>query len=186
VGAALVAHLQDLPELSDVASDLQDEGLQAFIEIDRDAASRLGISVADIDDALYSAFGQRQISTLFTQASQYRVVLEADPRMASGPSALESVFVESGSGRPVPLASIARVTERSAALLINHVGQFPAVTVSFNLGAGASLGEAVKPRSSAPPRSWSCPRRSRCSSRARRTRSAPRCRARSSSCSPRW
>ncbi len=139
----LVAHLQDQPELADVAGDLQNEGLQAFIEIDRDAASRLGISVADIDDALYSAFGQRQISTLFTQASQYRVVLEADPRMASGPSALESVFVESGSGRPVPLASIARVTERSAALLINHVGQFPAVTVSFNLGADASLGEAV-------------------------------------------
>ncbi|MBL9205267.1 MAG: MdtB/MuxB family multidrug efflux RND transporter permease subunit [Opitutaceae bacterium] len=139
----LVAHLQTLPELSDVAGDLQNEGLQAFIEIDRDAASRLGISVADIDDALYSAFGQRQISTLFTQASQYRVVLEADPRLASGPAALETVFVESGSGRPVPLASIARVTERPAALLINHVGQFPAVTVSFNLGRNASLGEAV-------------------------------------------
>ena len=139
----LIERLQALSALSDVASDIQDEGLQAFLEIDRDAASRLGVSVADIDDALYSAFGQRQISTLFTQSSQYRVVLEVDPRQAAGPQALTSVFVRTRAGRPVPLSSIARVSERPTTLLISHVGQFPAVTVSFNLGRGASLGDAV-------------------------------------------
>ncbi len=139
----LVAHLQERPALADVASDLQNEGLQAYVEIDREGASRLGISVTDIDDALYSAFGQRQISTLFTQAAQYRVVLEVDPQLASGPQALERIFVNSRSGRPVPLSSVARVSERPATLLINHIGQFPAVTISFNLGAGASLGDAV-------------------------------------------
>ena len=140
----LVAHLDEQPELSDVASDLQNKGLQAFLEIDRDAASRLGITVAAIDDALYSAFGQRQISTLFTQASQYRVVLEVDPRVATGPDALTSIFVNAAGGRPVQLSSIARVSERPTTLLINHVGQFPAATISFNLGAGHSLGDAVK------------------------------------------
>ena len=139
----LIERLQALPALSDVASDIQDEGLQAFLEIDRDAASRLGVSVADIDDALYSAFGQRQISTLFTQSSQYRVVLEVDPRLAAGPQALTTIFVRTRAGRPVPLSSIARVSERPTTLLISHVGQFPAVTVSFNLGKGASLGDAV-------------------------------------------
>src|SRR6187402_357027 len=139
----VVARLQQLPQLADVASDLQDQGLQAFLEIDRDAASRLGVSVASIDDALYSAFGQRQISTLFTQSSQYRVVLEMDPRLVSGPDALTGIYVNGRGGKPVPLASIARVLERSAPLLINRVGQFPATTVSFNLGSKASLGDAV-------------------------------------------
>jgi multidrug efflux pump len=139
----MVTHLRERSELSDVASDLQNRGLQAHLEINRDAASRLGISVADIDDALYSAFGQRQISTLFTQASQYRVILEADPRLVTGPDALESVFVTPANGQPIPLSSIGSVSERSAPLLINHVGQFPAATISFNLGTGASLGEAV-------------------------------------------
>jgi multidrug efflux pump len=139
----LVARLQQVPQLADVASDLQDQGLQAFLDIDRDAASRLGVSVANIDDALYSAFGQRQISTLFTQSSQYRVVLEMDPRLVSGPEALTGIYVNGRGGTPVPLASIARVRERSAPLLINRVGQFPAATVSFNLGPHASLGDAV-------------------------------------------
>ena len=139
----LITALQDVPQLSDVASDLQNRGLQAFLEIDRDAASRLGVTVSDIDDALYSAFGQRQISTLFTQASQYRVVMEIDPRLASGPEALTSLFVRTRSGQPVPLSSIARVSERPTTLLINHVGQFPSVSVSFNLGDKASLGDAV-------------------------------------------
>jgi multidrug efflux pump len=139
----LITHLRGVEALSDVASDLQNQGLQAYLEIDRDAASRLGISVADIDDALYSAFGQRQISTLFTQASQYRVILEVDPRLVQGPAALESIFVTPASGSPVPLASIATVSERRAPLLINHVGQFPSATISFNLGENASLGEAV-------------------------------------------
>ncbi len=139
----LVDHLRAEPALADVASDLQNEGLQAFLQIDRDAASRLGISVAAIDNALYSAFGQRQISTLFTQASQYRVVLEVDPRFAAGPEALGSIYVSGSGGRPVPLSAVARVEERPATLLLNHIGQFPAVTISFNLGAEASLGDAV-------------------------------------------
>ncbi len=140
----LVAHLQERPELSDVASDLQNRGLQAFIEIDRDTASRLGVTVAEIDDALYSAFGQRQIATLFTQASQYRVVLEMDPRLATGPQALEGLYVRGNGNAAVPLASVARVSERPATLLINHIGQFPAVTISFNLARDASLGAAVE------------------------------------------
>ena len=140
---SFVAHLQQLPQLADVASDRQNQGLQAYLEIDRDAASRLGVSVSDIDDALYSSFGQRQISTLFTHTSQYRVVLEVDPSLAVGPEALTGIYVRTRSGRPVPLSSVARVSERSTTLLINHVGQFPAITVSFNLGARYSLGDAV-------------------------------------------
>jgi multidrug efflux pump len=140
----LIAALEEVPALSDVASDLQNRGLQAFLEIDRDAASRLGVTMADIDDTLYSAFGQRQISTLFTQASQYRVVMEIDPRLSKGPEALTSLFVRTRNGQPVPLSSIARVSERPTTLLINHVGQFPSVSVSFNLGPRASLGEAVE------------------------------------------
>ena len=139
----LVGELQRLTVLEDVASDLQNQGLQAYLEIDRDAASRLGVTIADIDDALYSAFGQRQVSTLFTQASQYRVVLEVDPQLAVGPAGLMNIFVRSRTGKPVPLSSVARVSERPTALLISHVGQFPAVTISFNLGKGASLGDAV-------------------------------------------
>ncbi|MBE2216061.1 MAG: multidrug efflux RND transporter permease subunit [Opitutaceae bacterium] len=139
----LVDRLSQRAEVADVASDIQDRGLQAFVEIDRDAASRLGVTVAEVSDALYSAFGQRQISTLFTQSSQYRVVLEMDPRLATGPQALEGLYVRGNGGAAVPLASIARVSERPATLLINQVGQFPAVTVSFNLGDDASLGEAV-------------------------------------------
>jgi multidrug efflux pump len=127
-----------------VASDLQNRGLQAFVEIDRDAASRLGVSVASIDDALYSAFGQRQISTLFTQSSQYRVILEMDPRLATGPQALEGIYVNSRGNGQVPLSSVARISERQATLLVNQIGQFPAVTISFNLGADSSLGAAVK------------------------------------------
>jgi len=139
-----IALLQSQPELADVASDQQTRGLQAFVEIDRDAASRLGVSVADIGDALYNAYWQRQISTLFTQASQYRVVLEVDPRLAQGPAALEQLYVNSSSGRPVPLASVAQVREGPATLVINHVGQFPAITVSFNLAPGFALGAAVE------------------------------------------
>jgi multidrug efflux pump len=140
----LVSELQQLPQLADVASDLQNQGLQAFVDIDRDAASRLGVSIVDVDEALYSAFGQRQISTLFTQSSQYRVVLEVDPRLTVGPEALSGIYVRTRGGRPVPLSSIARVSERPTTLLLNHIGQFPAITVSFNLGPRASLGDAVK------------------------------------------
>jgi multidrug efflux pump len=139
----LVARLQKAPELLDVASDLQDRGLQAFLHIDRDAASRLGVSVSGIVDALYDAFGQRQISTIYTQANQYRVVLEAEPDDQLGPDALRQIYVASADGQQIQLASIASVEERHTPLVINHAGQFPAVTLSFNLAPGASLGEAV-------------------------------------------
>ncbi len=139
----LLAHLQQQAALKDVASDLQDRGLQAHVVIDRVAAARLGISVDAVADALYDAFGQRQISTIFTQANQYRVVLEARPDAAFGPDAIERIHVAGVDGRPVPLSGIARIEQRPAHLLINHVGQFPAVTFSFNLAPDASLGEAV-------------------------------------------
>ncbi|TRX73519.1 MdtB/MuxB family multidrug efflux RND transporter permease subunit [Pseudomonas mangiferae] len=140
----LVEALRQHPELTDVNSDLQSQGLQTFLEIDRDAASRLGVSVSALTDALYDAFGQRQISTIFTQASQYRVVLEAQAGSRLGPQALEQLYVPGGDGKQVRLSSLARIEERPAQLLINHVGQFPAVTLSFNLSPGVSLGQAVE------------------------------------------
>jgi multidrug efflux pump len=139
----LVAALRDQPQLSDVASDLQSRGLQVFLQIDRDIAGRLGVSIADIDDALYDAFGQRQISTIYTQASQYRVVLESVSAGSIGPAALRQIHVATAEGGQVPLSSLARIDERAASLLINHIGQFPAATLSFNLAEGVSLGEAV-------------------------------------------
>ena len=140
----LIERLRSSPALLDVASDLQDRGLQAFLDIDRDAASRLGVSVSAIDDALYDAFGQRLISTIYTQANQYRVVLEAAPRYQFGPESLGLIHVATGDGQQVPLSAIARVEERHTRLVINHAGQFPAVTMSFNLAPGRSLGEAVE------------------------------------------
>ena len=140
----LVEHLRQLPMLADVASNVQDQGLQAYVEIDRDAASRMGITTAAIDNALYNAFGQRLISTIYTQSSQYRVVLEVKPEFQKGPEALDSIYLVGSNGKQIPLTSIARVTERTAPLVVNHLGQFPAATISFNLAQGASLGEAVK------------------------------------------
>ena len=139
----LVEALRARPELSDVASDLQNRGLQLFLDIDRDVAARLGISVADITDALYDAFGQRQISTIYTQASQYRVVLETAGADRLGPQALRQVHLATRDGGQVPLSALVRLEERATPLLINHIGQFPAVTLSFNLAPGVSLGEAV-------------------------------------------
>jgi len=140
----LVERLRELPQLADVASDLQDEGLQAYVEIDRTTASRLGVTPGAIDNALYNAFGQRLISTIFTQTSQYRVVLEVKPEFRQGLTALENTYVTSSTGEQIRLSAIARVSEKLAPLLINHLGQFPAATISFNLAHGASLGEAVK------------------------------------------
>ncbi|MBU1332641.1 MAG: MdtB/MuxB family multidrug efflux RND transporter permease subunit [Gammaproteobacteria bacterium] len=139
----LVSALREQPQLTDVASDLQTRGLQVYLAIDRDMAGRLGVSVADIDDALYDAFGQRQISTIYTQASQYRVVLESAEGGRIGPAALQQIHVATTDGSQVPLSSLARIEERAASLLINHIGQFPAATLSFNLASGVSLGEAV-------------------------------------------
>lgn len=140
----LVQALQQRPELADVASDLQDKGLQVYLVIDRDMASRLGISVSQITNALYDAFGQRQISTIYTQASQYRVVLQSKDAAVVGPQALESVHVKAADGGQVRLSALARIEQRQAQLAISHIGQFPAVTLSFNLAHGASLGEAVR------------------------------------------
>jgi len=139
----LVERLHTLPQLADVASDLQDQGLQAYVDIDRATASRLGVTPAAIDNALYNAFGQRLISTIYTQTSQYRVVLEVKPEFQKGMDALEDIYVASSGGGPVRLSTIARVSEKTAPLLINHLAQFPSATISFNLAPGYSLGHAV-------------------------------------------
>ncbi|WP_337880936.1 multidrug efflux RND transporter permease subunit [Rheinheimera sp.] len=139
----LVSALQQRPELSEVAHDLQQQGLQAYIDIDRTAAARLGIDVSDISAVLQSAYSQRQISTLFTQANQYRIILEVDPAQVHGLDAFDKLYLTSASGVSVPLSAVATVSQRPAKLLINHQGQFPSVTLSFNLGEGYSLGEAV-------------------------------------------
>ncbi len=140
----LVHALSQLPELTDVASDLQDKGLQVYLVIDRDAASRLGVSVSTITDALYDAFGQRQISTIYTQASQYRVVLQAQSGETLGPDALNQIHVKTTDGGQVRLSSLARVEQRQAQLAIAHIGQFPAVMMSFNLAPGVALGKGVE------------------------------------------
>ena len=184
----IVDRLRQLPELADVATDLQNGGLQAFVDIDRATASRFGITPAAVDNALYNAFGQRLVSTIFTQTNQYRVVLEVKPEFQLGPEALSQIYVpaaNSGSSstpasgptagasggnasaalaapgagttaasstassslsgsQQVPLTSLARITEHATPLVINHIGQFPAATISFNLAPGASLGDAVK------------------------------------------
>ncbi|ONH53133.1 multidrug efflux pump [Pseudomonas cedrina] len=140
----LVHALSQLPELTDVASDLQDKGLQVYLVIDRDAASRLGVSVSTITDALYDAFGQRQISTIYTQASQYRVVLQAQSGETLGPDALNQIHVKTTDGGQVRLSSLAKVEQRQAQLAIAHIGQFPAVMMSFNLAPGVALGKGVE------------------------------------------
>jgi len=139
-----VKRLQQEPELRDVASDLQNEGLQARLVMDRATASRLGITPQMLDDALYDAFGQRQISTIFTQRNQKRVVLEAQPGLQQRPEDLQNIFVRSVSGGSVPLSAFTRLELTTAPLAVNHQGQFPTATVSFNLAPGASLGDAVR------------------------------------------
>ncbi len=131
------------PALADVAADLQTRGLQAYVDIDRDAAARLGVSVSNIASSLQTAYAQRQIATLFTQANQYRVVLEVDPDYAQGLKALENTYVNSNNGKPVLLSTLAKISQRPTPLLINHQSQFPSTTISFNLAQDASLGEAI-------------------------------------------
>jgi multidrug efflux pump len=140
----LVDALSELPELRDVSSDQQDRGLQLFLTIDRSTASRLGITPQLIDDTLYDAFGQRQVSTIFTQLNQYRVVLEVKPEFYRGPRNLEDVYIRGAGGGQVPLKAILAYAETTGPLLISHQGQFPARTISFNLAPGGSLGHAVK------------------------------------------
>ncbi len=139
----LVKRLRNNVKLADVASDQQDNGLQTYVNIDRDAAGRLGVTVASIDAILYDAFGQRLISTLYTQSNQYRVVLEVPPEKKRGPESIANLYVPSSNGKPLPLTSVARVEERSTALAVNHEGQLPSVTISFNPAPGVALGDAV-------------------------------------------
>jgi multidrug efflux pump len=136
--------LKTIPELRDVASDQLNNGLQASLVVDRDTASRLGINPQAIDDTLYDAFGQRQVSTIFTQLNQYHVVLEVDPQYQQDPNSLKSIYVKSTTGQQVPLSAFTHFEPETAPLALNHQGQFPAVTISFNLAPNASLGDAVK------------------------------------------
>jgi multidrug efflux pump len=140
----LVDQLAKEPEFDEVTSDVQDQGKQVYVNIDRSTASRLGISTAAIDNTLYSAYGQRLVSTIFTQANQYRVVLEVDNAENNSPQTLSELRIPSSNGTQVPLSAVATVSEKPTALSINHLDQFPVATVSFNLAAQASLGDAIK------------------------------------------
>lgn len=141
--AKLVDRLKTAPELTDVTSDLLEAGLKAYVNINRDTASRLGVSVQDIDDALYDAFGQRLVSTIYTQTNQYRVVLQVAPEERQNPLSIKGIYVASANGGMIPLDAIATVEEKPSTLVINHMGQFPTATISFNLADGVSLSQAV-------------------------------------------
>ncbi len=139
----LAAKLSSLPQLRDVATDQLDNGRAEVLTIDRDTAGRLGVLPATIDSVLYDAFGQRQVSTMFTQLNQYHVVLEVDPRFQQNPDALKDIYVPSSNGTEVPLSTFAHFEQKTETVAVNHQGQFPVVTLSFNLAPGASLGQAV-------------------------------------------
>jgi multidrug efflux pump len=141
--ARLVARLARQPQLADVVGNLAQQGLASHIAVDRDTAGRLGITLATVDNALYDAFGQRIVSTIFTQSNQYRVILEVLPEMQRSLQALSSIYLPTAGGGVVPLAAIAHFQVQSAPLMISHLGQFPAAAVSFNLAPGASLSGAV-------------------------------------------
>jgi multidrug efflux pump subunit AcrB len=130
--------------LVDVTSNQQTRGLQTTVVVDRDAASRLGISPASIDNTLYDAFGQRQVSTLYKRYNQHHVVLEAEPGFLKEPASLDKIYVKSSTGKQVPLSAVAKFVTSNSSLEVDHQGQFPAVTISFNLGTGTSLGEATE------------------------------------------
>jgi multidrug efflux pump len=135
--------MNQLPELRDVASDQQTAGLELHLAVDRDSASRLGITAQALDDTLYDAFGQRIVSTTFTQLNQYRIILELRPQDRENVGSLERIYVRSQTGTAIPLSAFARLETRSTALAIDHEGQFPSVTLSFNTAPGVSLGEAT-------------------------------------------
>jgi len=141
----LVDRLQQLPQIEDVASDQENQGLAAYLTIDRDTAGRFGITPATVDNALYDSFGQRIVSTIFTQSNQYRVILQADSSLMASLDSLGSIYLPSSTavGGQVPLSALVKVSERTSPLSIDHLGQFPATTVSFNLAQGAALGNAV-------------------------------------------
>jgi multidrug efflux pump len=139
----LLAQLRAMPELRDVSTDQQDKGLEAHIQIDRDTAARMGVTSAAIDSALYDAFGQRQVSTIYRPLNQYHVVMEVDPRYSQNPDALSNIYVRGANNTSVPLGSFAKFVQSSTALGVNHQGQFPSVTLAFNLAPGISLGQAT-------------------------------------------
>jgi multidrug efflux pump subunit AcrB len=141
--SALVEELRNRPSFQDVTTDLEPAGLEANLRIDRAHASRLGLRLADIDNTLYDAFGQRQVSTIYASLAQHHVVLEASPRFLFDPASLDKIYVKSATGRMIPLSAVARVVVDNAVLVVNHQGQFPAATLSFNLGPGVSLSEAT-------------------------------------------
>ncbi|HZZ59107.1 MAG TPA: multidrug efflux RND transporter permease subunit [Opitutaceae bacterium] len=142
--SAFVAKLNGLPQLADVASDLQTRGRETVLNLDRATAMRLGLTPTDIDNDLYDSFGQREVSTLFTQLNQYHVILEVPPAFRQTPSDLADIYVQSSSGGPVPLGALAKAQDQLAPILISHLGQFPATTISFNLAPKAALGAAIK------------------------------------------
>ena len=139
----LVDKLQQIPQIKDVSSDIQTRGLQTNLIINRDAAARLGVTPTDIDNTLYDAFGQRQVSTIYKRYNQHHVILEADPQFQLNPSSLDKIYIRSNTGQMVPLASVAKFEPGNAYLSVNHQGQFPAATISFNLAPGISLGQAT-------------------------------------------
>jgi hydrophobe/amphiphile efflux-1 (HAE1) family protein len=143
-GPRVLQKLRNLPQLRDVNSDQQDRGLQATLVIDRDSASRFGLTTQLIDDTLYDAFGQRQVSILYTPLNQYHVVMEVAPQYWQRPAILRQIYVHSANGTEVPLSAFTRYELTNTPLSVNHLGQFPSVTISFNLAAGASLGGAVE------------------------------------------
>jgi multidrug efflux pump len=143
LAAKLVDKLKTLPHLEQVSADTQDQGAAAYINVDRETAGRLGVSMATIDNALYDAFGQRIVSTIFTQSNQYRVILEATPQILKSTDALNSIYLQSTAGTAVPLSAIATIIDQPSAQQVSHVGQFPAANISFNLAKGVALGSAV-------------------------------------------
>jgi multidrug efflux pump len=139
----LLTKMRVLPELRDVNTDQQDKGLQAQLVIDRDTASRLGVAAQDIDNALYDAFGQRQVSTMYRPLNQYHVVMEVAPEFQQTTEALQNIYLRSSGGAPIPLAAFTHFTPSNIPLAVNHQSQFPSVTISFNLAPGISLGQAT-------------------------------------------
>jgi multidrug efflux pump subunit AcrB len=136
--------IKDLPQLRDVSTDQQDRGLQAQLVIDRDTASRLGVDTQTLDNTLYDAFGQRQVTTVFTQLNEYHLVMEVGPEFQQNPDSLKGIYLKSSTGQAIPLNAISHFEPRTSVLAVNHQGQYPAVTLSFNLAPGTSLGNAVK------------------------------------------
>jgi multidrug efflux pump len=139
----IVDRLNKDSKVRNVSADVQSEGLSTFVNIDRDTAARLGVAASTVDDALYDAFGQRIISTIFTESNQYRVILEADPKLLNSPQSLSHLYLRSSSGAPTPLASFSTVKQQLSPLQVNRVSQFPAANISFDTAPGVSLGEAV-------------------------------------------